>query len=130
MGLSERLMRCSHLAHGAASRRLGLALLTTIICFSAAPVSGQRISNSDYVAGRDAWNAQNWLVASNHLSRFWLASKATATYEVDFWLGTSWCRMVGKEAPGADLLDWALSFNQMPEGARPDRHQPHPSGRH
>ena len=119
MSLSGRLMRCSHLAHGAASRRIGLALLATIICFSAAPVSGQRISNSDYVAGRDAWNAQNWLVASNHLSRFWLASKATATYEVDFWLGTSWCRMVGKEAPGADLLDWALSFNQMPEGARP-----------
>src|SRR5438876_12027507 len=96
MSLSGRLMRCSHLAHGAASRRIGLAFLATIICFSAAPVSGQRISNSDYVAGRDAWNAQNWLVASNHLFRFWLVCKDKATLEVDFCVGTScWC-MVGK----------------------------------
>jgi hypothetical protein len=96
-----------------------LALLAAMLLSTADPTRAQRVSDADYKAGRDAWTAQNWSKASGHLSKFFARERDSASYEVDYWLGTSWCRLPGEEVPGADLLDWSLSFGRAAERARP-----------
>lgn len=72
----------------------------------------------DYVNGYCAWTAQHWSAASESLSRYWNAVPFGRTYDVAYWLGTSWCRQSGAELPGADLLDWSYHFHSMPEATR------------
>ena len=93
--------------------------LATVLCLAAGPSQAQRVSDADYLAGRTAWTGRDWSKASSHLARFFARERNNANFEVDYWLGTSWCRLPGQEVPGADLLDWSLSFGRAPEGARP-----------
>jgi hypothetical protein len=83
-----------------------------------APVQAQLADDPAYIAGRDAWNGKRWPVAIDAL-RPLIEPLNRANYEVDYWLGTSLCRIDGRMAAGANVLDWALRFRSMPEAARP-----------
>lgn len=75
----------------------------------------QSQQDADYVEGFNAWRDARYADASVHLSRYRISQSYGKTYEVDYWLGTSWCRLTGKEPTGASLLDWAYRFQSMPE---------------
>lgn len=81
-------------------------------------VPAQLVSEPAYVHGRDAWQQRLWAQAVDKL-RPLVDPNDRANYEVDFWLGTSLCRLAGRVAQGANILDWSLSFRSMPEAARP-----------
>lgn len=94
-------------------------LLLTLFVLSGAQSSiVQASQHPDYVAGHGAWSSQHWAEASTALSRYWNSVPFGRTYDVAYWLGTSWCRQGGREQPGADLLDWSYHFQSMPEAAR------------
>ena len=86
--------------------------------FLALPAAAQNLRHPDYTAGYQAWLDARYPDASSHLSAFRLSEAYARNYEVDYWLGTSWCRMAGKEPAGASLLDWGYRFGTMPEAER------------
>jgi hypothetical protein len=75
-------------------------------------------THPDYVRGYNEWSAQHWNPASNILEQYWKTVPFGRTYDVSYWLGTSWCRQGGTEGLGVDLLDWSYHFQSMPEKAR------------
>jgi hypothetical protein len=83
------------------------------------PVSAwsQTQQNPDYVLGYQAWRETQYPDASTRLSRYRLEPYGR-TYDVDYWLGTSWCRIAGRETAGASLLDWAYRYQSMPDVER------------
>jgi hypothetical protein len=94
----------------------GIALFAIIL-----PATGwsQSQQDQDYVDGFHAWRDAQYADASMYLSRYRTTRPYGKTYEVDYWLGTSWCRLSGKEPAGASLLDWAYRYQSMPESERP-----------
>ncbi len=95
-------------------RRFVIAFLM----FNSLPVFSQGNVNADYQRGYEKWSAKDWPAASTILSRYWRDVPFGRTYDVSYWLGTSWCRQKGAELPGADLLDWSYHFQNMPEATR------------
>lgn len=87
-------------------------------CLLAASAFAQDHRHPDYLRGYEEWSAQHWPAASTVLSRYWRSVPYAQSYDVAYWLGTSWCRMPGSELPGVDLLDWSYHFQSMPESAR------------
>lgn len=92
-----------------------LYLLASLISL---PAAAQNLAHPDYIGGYQAWVATRYPDASSHLSSFRLSQAYARNYEVDYWLGTSWCRMPGNEGAGASLLDWGYRFGTMPESER------------
>lgn len=97
---------------------LSLPLAVSLAASSSFPSHGQAISSPAYTAGRTAWEQKRWMDAIEKL-RPLVDPTDRANYEVDFWLGTSLCRVPGRLGQGANILDWSLSFRSMPELARP-----------
>lgn len=83
---------------------------------------GQNAPHPDYVEGYQAWRDSRFPDASTRLSRFRLSELYARNYEVDYWLGTSWCRIQGRQPAGASLLDWGYRYGTMPEAARTKFH--------
>lgn len=81
-------------------------------------LSAQLVSEPAYVGGRAAWQRGQWTTAIENL-RPLVDPQDRANYEVDYWLGTSLCRLDARLSQGANILDWSLSFRSMPEAARP-----------
>lgn len=108
-----------------AARPPGLARATHLlrICafafaatFSIPAAHAQTKGDVEYVAGFGAWQQERYPVASDHLSRYRIGVPYGKSYDVDYLLGTSWCRMDGLAAKGANLLDWAMQ-QDMPVSA-------------
>ncbi len=95
-----------------------IRLLYLLASLIALPAAAQNLAHPDYIGGYQAWIAARYPDASSHLSSFRLSETYARNYEVDYWLGTSWCRMAGNEGAGASLLDWAYRFGTMPESER------------
>lgn len=76
----------------------------------------QSKQHPDYLAGLAAWQQRQYPLASEHLSRYRVAAPYGKSYDVDYLLGTAWCRMPGMQGKGAGLLDWAMQ-QDMPEAA-------------
>lgn len=93
-------------------------LTVSVLAVLPAIAFGQSQQDADYVEGFDAWRNAQYAISSEHLSRYRVSQPYGRTYEVDYWLGTSWCRLTGKEPTGASLLDWAYRFESMPEQQR------------
>jgi hypothetical protein len=91
-------------------------LWTLMLVATGALAQTQR--HPDYTAGHTAWVQQKWPLAGEHLSKYWDTQPYSQTYDVAYWLGTSWCRQPTKERPGVDLLDWSYHFQSMPEKER------------
>lgn len=97
---------------------LKLVAVSLGLLFSIPFVWAQSRVDSDYVQGFSLWQARDYPGASSTLGRYRTSKRYAQTYDVDYWLGTSWCRMTGSERAGVDLLDWGYSFSQMPPSAR------------
>jgi hypothetical protein len=95
-------------------RHLAIALLL----LQGATAFAQGHTNPDYVRGYNEWSATRWNPASTLLEQYWKTVPFGRTYDVSYWLGTSWCRQSGMETLGTDLLDWSYHFQSMPEKAR------------
>lgn len=95
-----------------------LPLLAALLCATLPAVQAQNLTHPDYVSGYQAWREARYPDASTHLSRFRLGELYARNYEVDYWLGTSWCRIEGRRPAGASLLDWAYRYGTMPETER------------
>jgi hypothetical protein len=102
-----------------AGRRAAFVLIASALAGVSAGVSAQLSRDPDYALGKQAWERRDWPTATSHLAKFMAPGEDRASYEVAFWLGTSWCRMPGKEVVGADALGWGQRFKLMPEQARP-----------
>ena len=96
-----------------------LLLLVALAAGHASHLSAQTRQHPDYVSGYQAWSEAQWPLASDRLTRYWRDVAYSKTYDVAFWLGTSWCRQAGAERVGADLLDWSYHYHSMPERERP-----------
>lgn len=108
-----------------AARPSGLARATHLLrtcafafaaTFSIPAAHAQTKGDAEYVAGFGAWQQERYPVASDHLSRYRIGVPYGKSYDVDYLLGTSWCRMDGLAAKGANLLDWAMQ-QDMPVSA-------------
>ena len=82
------------------------------------PTQAQTKQDPEYVAGFSAWQQERYPVASDHLSRYRINVAYGKSYDVDYLLGTSWCRMDGLLAKGASLLDWAMQQDMPASAAR------------
>lgn len=100
-------IRCS-------SRRIG-AFTLMVACLS---VHGQTKSDPEYVAGYTAWTGQAYREASDHLSRYRVSVAYGKAFDVDYLLGTSWCRLEGFVQQGTSLLDWAMQQDLPPAAAK------------
>jgi hypothetical protein len=96
--------------------RLVVVLGAIVLAISTA-VAQSRL-DPDYVQGYGSWQAEDYPNASTRLSRYRLGASYGQTYDVDYWLGTSWCRMPGEERLGVDLLEWGHAFGPMPDAVR------------
>ena len=99
--------------------RRAAALLYFLLAASGATslsVNAQTKSDPDYVEGFAAWQQAKYPVASTRLARYRVAAPYGKSYDVDYLLGTSWCRIDGMGKKGANLLSWALQHD-MPESA-------------
>lgn len=81
----------------------GISCLCAVVAAHA-----QTKDHPDFVAGVEAWRGEQYDVASQRLSSYRLNVAFSKTFDVDYMLGTSWCRLPGKEAVGHSLLDWVL----------------------
>lgn len=97
---------------------LRTTLCLPLLCLVCAGAAAQLVSDPAYVEGRAAWQQRHWVEAVTRL-RPLVDPRDRANHEVDYWLGTSLCRTAGRVAQGANILDWSLSFRNMPETARP-----------
>lgn len=91
-------------------------LLTLALCLAACASQAQTKQDPDYVAGLQAWEQEKYPLASEHLSRYRVSAAYGKSYDIDYLLGTAWCRMPGMAAKGASLLDWAMQ-QDMPDSA-------------
>lgn len=69
--------------------------------------AAQQIADPDYEQGYQAWKGERYPESSARLRNF-RAKPYGERFEVDYWIGTGWCRMPGEERSGWDLLDWAM----------------------
>src|SRR6187399_1556236 len=99
------------------ARCLWVWLLAAAISASRA-ASAAPAQHPDVVRGYQAWTRGEWSTASSLLIRYWQNEQYSKTYDVAFWLGTSWCRLAGYQTAGADLLDWSYHYHSMPEKER------------
>src|SRR5713101_4138650 len=97
---------------------LKLAVVSLVLLLSIPLVWAQSRVDSDYVQGFKLWQVRNYPDASTTLIRYRTSKRYAQTYDVDYWLGTSWCRITGSERAGVDILDWGYGFSQMPPSAR------------
>jgi hypothetical protein len=88
------------------------------LLLNASMAFAQGHTHPDYLRGYNEWSATRWNPASNILEQYWKTVPFGRTYDVSYWLGTSWCRQGGMEGLGVDLLDWSYHFQSMPENAR------------
>jgi hypothetical protein len=93
-------------------------LVFAFLLLHGAMAFAQGHAHPDYVRGYNEWSAAHWNPASNILEQYWKTVPFGRTYDVSYWLGTSWCRQSGMEGLGVDLLDWSYHFQSMPEKAR------------
>ena len=93
-------------------------LIISLLAVLPAAALGQSQQDADYVEGFNAWRNAQYALASERLSRYRISQPYGRLYEVDYWLGTSWCRLPGKEPTGASFLDWAFRFENMPDDQR------------
>lgn len=93
-------------------------LVIAFLLLHGAMAFAQGHTHPDYKRGYDEWSATHWNPASNILEQYWKTVPFGRTYDVSYWLGTSWCRQNGTEGLGVDLLDWSYHFQSMPEKAR------------
>jgi len=91
-----------------------VALATTLLLLTPLTVFAQSRLDPDYTQGYAHWTAAEYADARKTLARYRVATKFAQTYDVDYWLGTSYCRLAGEERYGVDLLAWNYRFVQMP----------------
>src|SRR5512145_2312616 len=86
--------------------RRAASALGTAALLVAASGAAQTIQDADYEKGHSEWQVEHYPAAASSLRTF-RAKPYGERFEVDYWIGTSWCRMAGEEANGWDLLSWA-----------------------
>jgi hypothetical protein len=91
-------------------------LCVSALCVTSLSLFAQTKSDPEYKEGVAAWQVARYPSASEHLSRYRVSVPYGKLYDVDYLLGTSWCRMEGMAKQGASLLSWALQ-RDMPESA-------------
>jgi hypothetical protein len=89
------------------NRRRAIAVGLTIGLLISTTGRAQNVDDPDYEQGYQSWTAEKYPDAATTLRRF-RAKPYGERFEVDYWIGTSWCRMPGEEASGWDLLEWAM----------------------
>jgi hypothetical protein len=87
---------------------MSLTCMGLWLAFAPGTSRAQTKQDPDYQAGLVAWRSGNYALASQHLSRYSLNVSYGKSYDVDYLLGTAWCRMPGMAGKGAALLDWAM----------------------
>jgi hypothetical protein len=100
--------------HDRVDLRIAAVLLVAGAC--AATAAAQTKQHPDYVAGAHAWTREVYAEASKRLSTYRVDVPYGKSYDVDYMLGTTWCRIDGQIGEGISLLDWALQ-QEMPAPA-------------
>jgi hypothetical protein len=95
-----------------------VAIVTVVLLLAPLTLVAQSRLHPDYTQGYAQWTAGEYANASKTLARYRITTNFAQTYDVDYWLGTSWCRLAGEEKYGVDLLDWNYRFVQMPAPVR------------
>ena len=113
------------MSHSTRSTRSGLkraplmaAGLAATLLLGPGLATAQTKQHPDYVAGAAAWTRGDYPQASERLSSYRVNVAYGKSYDVDYMLGTAWCRMAGLARPGWVLLDWALQQEMPPVAAK------------
>ena len=97
--------------------RAKTALLVAVAatCFSQSTAAA---SDDDYEWGKFAWENGDFVQANVLLSRYRTRTDAARASEVDYMIGTSWCRLPGMREKGNTLLSWLAKRTDVGEAIR------------